>query len=140
MCRNFPTWQGSNPVVVPKQQQQQQSQIGSLYDNHGKMKNALDCIATCRSKRWLCHGLACDPTSKMETDTITPQTQEQPQPPHHLMEYEIKYYLCHLLVALDALHSRGIMHRDIKPRNVLINRLWPPPSPLPLLQSTRVDL
>jgi len=39
-----------------------------------------------------------------------------------LTDYEIRYYLCHLLVALDALHSQGIMHRDVKPRNILINR------------------
>ena len=40
----------------------------------------------------------------------------------YLTEYEIRYYLLHLLVALDHLHSCGIMHRDVKPRNVLIDR------------------
>jgi len=44
---------------------------------------------------------------------------------YYLSEREVKYYLCHLLIALDALHAAGIMHRDVKPRNTLINR---PPS------------
>ena len=37
-------------------------------------------------------------------------------------EDEIAYFLLHLLVALDGLHEAGIIHRDVKPRNTLINR------------------
>ena len=39
-----------------------------------------------------------------------------------LDEDEIAYFLLHLLVALDGLHEAGIIHRDVKPRNTLINR------------------
>jgi serine/threonine protein kinase len=47
---------------------------------------------------------------------------EEEEDDNFLSELEVKYYLCHLLVALDALHAAGIMHRDVKPRNTLINR------------------
>lgn len=39
-----------------------------------------------------------------------------------MTENETRYFLYHLLVALDHLHSSGIMHRDVKPRNVLVDR------------------
>ena len=39
-----------------------------------------------------------------------------------LSDYEVRLYLYKLLQALDFAHSRGMMHRDVKPRNVVINR------------------
>ena len=38
-----------------------------------------------------------------------------------LTEYDIKYYMYQLLKALDFSHSNGIMHRDVKPHNVMID-------------------
>jgi casein kinase II subunit alpha len=71
------------------------------------------------NSQWLCHGRGVDPTS---TTTATTNDDVDGQ---YLTEYEIKYFLYHLLVALDALHAAGIMHRDVKPRNVLINKRRP---------------
>ncbi|CAN0099640.1 unnamed protein product, partial [Discosporangium mesarthrocarpum] len=39
-----------------------------------------------------------------------------------LTDREVRYYLYKLLQALDFCHSQGIMHRDVKPLNVIINR------------------
>lgn len=38
-----------------------------------------------------------------------------------LSDYDIRYYMYDLLLALDYCHSQGIMHRDVKPHNVMID-------------------
>ncbi|KAM0750061.1 Pkinase-domain-containing protein [Meredithblackwellia eburnea MCA 4105] len=36
-------------------------------------------------------------------------------------DFDVRYYILELLKALDFCHSRGIMHRDVKPHNVMID-------------------
>ncbi|KAK9859391.1 hypothetical protein WJX84_001717 [Apatococcus fuscideae] len=38
-----------------------------------------------------------------------------------LVDYDIRFYIFELLKALDYCHSQGIMHRDVKPHNVMID-------------------
>ncbi|XP_076331129.1 casein kinase II subunit alpha isoform X2 [Tachypleus tridentatus] len=38
-----------------------------------------------------------------------------------LTDYDIRFYLYELLKALDYCHSMGVMHRDVKPHNVMID-------------------
>jgi casein kinase II subunit alpha len=39
----------------------------------------------------------------------------------HLSDEQIRFYLYQLLRALQYCHSMGIMHRDVKPHNIMIN-------------------
>lgn len=36
-------------------------------------------------------------------------------------DHDVRYYMLELLKALDYCHSKGIIHRDVKPLNILID-------------------
>ncbi len=36
-------------------------------------------------------------------------------------DLDVRYYIYELLKALNFCHSRGIMHRDVKPQNIIVN-------------------
>jgi cyclin-dependent kinase 12/13 len=52
---------------------------------------------------------------------------------------QIKCYLRQLLEAVHQCHSAGVMHRDVKAANVLINNQVPLQPLLPLLRLLRDD-
>ena len=39
----------------------------------------------------------------------------------YLKDADVRYYIDQLLIALDCCHKNGIMHRDVKPHNVMID-------------------
>jgi casein kinase II subunit alpha len=39
-----------------------------------------------------------------------------------MTDLDNRYYLYQLFLALDFCHSKGIMHRDVKPQNIIVNQ------------------
>jgi hypothetical protein len=107
-------------TTVSHRKTTQQQSISDNHNNHDEQQlPALILEHAGTHSKWFCHG----PWSSASENTILDNQSNRPisTDADYLSEREMKYYLCHLLIALDALHAAGIMHRDVKPRNCLIN-------------------
>ena len=40
---------------------------------------------------------------------------------YNFKDLDIRYYIYQILLALEYCHAQGIMHRDVKPQNIMIN-------------------
>ena len=49
-----------------------------------------------------------------------------------IMEHEVRFYLGEMVLAIEFLHSQGVIHRDLKPENVLL-KVPTTPLSLPLV-------
>lgn len=86
----------------------------------------------------LCGTLRCDAAHLFQSLWIASNSSfEQSKTPSLIFEFvnntdfrslypkfndiDVRYYIYELLKALDYCHSKGIMHRDVKPHNVMID-------------------
>jgi serine/threonine protein kinase len=79
--------------------------------------------ATCqRPPRSLCAAFAQPPTY---AQSLNPSKQEHAPRLQVLYptfkDRDVRFYMFQLLRALDFAHSKGVMHRDVKPHNIMID-------------------
>ena len=42
--------------------------------------------------------------------------------PHRLNDQQVRYLATQLMCGIDYLHEHSVVHRDLKPQNILVNR------------------
>ncbi|XP_049622942.1 casein kinase II subunit alpha'-like [Suncus etruscus] len=62
-----------------------------------------------------------DPQSKTPALVLEHVNNTDPKRLYQLSDYDTRFYIYELLKALDFCHSMGIMHRDVKPQNIVID-------------------
>ena len=95
---------------------------------HGKIKREIRMLHACRDFKYVvqllgvikCRGLR---TVALVLESLGDEVQYLGHQGKSLDGEEIKYYMRCLLTGLKECHQAGIMHRDIKNRNIMVNKV-----------------
>lgn len=97
-------------ILKPVRKKKIKREIKILYNLHGGT-NIINLLDVVYNKQSTMPSLIFEYVDNLDFKVLYPM----------LSPNEIRYYIFELLKALDFCHSQGIMHRDVKPHNVMID-------------------
>ena len=93
----------------------------------GKIKRELRMLHTCRELKFFIKLMAVVKCRSLRTvalilESLGPEVECLGHHSTLLSAEEVRHYMCCLLTGLKECHQQGIMHRDVKNRNIIVNR------------------